>query len=65
MKGDFHVRFCERFGVKSPLPTRPLLIVFLNDLSVADLKSGEGMRILPIVTSNVRKHVHKPEACNS
>ena len=22
MKGDFHVRFCERLGVKFPLPTR-------------------------------------------
>ena len=23
MIGDYHVWFCERFGVKSPLPTRP------------------------------------------
>jgi hypothetical protein len=22
MMGDYHVRFCERFGVKFPLPTR-------------------------------------------
>ena len=22
MRGDFHVRFCERLGVKFPLPTR-------------------------------------------
>jgi len=24
MMGDYHVRFCERLGVKFPLPTRPL-----------------------------------------
>ncbi|MFM8741658.1 MAG: hypothetical protein ACKOC0_15865, partial [Cytophagales bacterium] len=23
MMGDYHVRFCERLGVKFPLPTRP------------------------------------------
>jgi len=23
MMGDYHVRFCERFGVKVPLSTRP------------------------------------------
>jgi hypothetical protein len=26
MKGDFHVRFCERFGVKSPRPTRQAVV---------------------------------------
>ncbi len=23
VRGDFHARFCDRFGVKFPLPTRP------------------------------------------
>jgi len=26
MKREFHVRFCERWGGKFPLPTRPLLM---------------------------------------
>ena len=27
MMGDYHVRFCERLGVKFPLPTRPANVV--------------------------------------
>lgn len=31
MMGDYHVRFCERLGVKFPVPTR-LLTVVKNEL---------------------------------
>jgi hypothetical protein len=33
MMGDYHVRFCERLGVKFPLPTRPCALNELADES--------------------------------
>ena len=31
MKGDFHVRFCEKFGLKMPRPTRPKKLTCTNN----------------------------------
>ncbi len=35
MKGDFHVRFCERFGLKCPDLLDPLALIYLinNDIT--------------------------------
>ena len=40
--GDYHARFCERFGVKAPLPTRPpatVKIVHIDVFQAADIKT--------------------------
>jgi len=38
MKGDFHVRFCGRLGVRFPLPTRQCATKM--KISVAEMPEG-------------------------
>jgi hypothetical protein len=35
VRGDFQARFCERLGVKFPLPTRLLNVGFNNNKQIA------------------------------
>jgi len=59
MMGDYQVRFCERLGVKFPLPTRPCknIIQIKNGYIKGDSTPG---RSLSPFTCTVPSHVRRP-----
>lgn len=68
--GDYQARFCERFGVKLPLSTRPGVLVFNNpncrDLSAAFcFTTGPGKGCLSIFYSFIRywRIINRLDAC--